>query len=242
MPWTASPLSQFFVFYIPLKFPGQDNFIALTSVGIYGFLSISIVSVFGIWASLHRISAKHSTLYQILADSVKSFIGFSASAFYCFILATCFLIGITNLLGNSPFGYTVATSLIFSLGGSVTLWVWLVILSGTLYHLFFFCQFIPAGTPGVLSPVLAPIELVSFSARSVSLGVRLFSNVLAGHTLLAILSGFLEGGFNKGGLALIAATAALIPFSLIILLEIAVSLIQSYVFAVLLVSYIEGAL
>lgn len=189
------------------------------------------------------MSAKHSTFYQILADSIKSFIGLTASAFYCFILATFLFLAVTNLLGNSPFGYTVATSLIFSLGGSVTLWVWLVILSVTLYFSLFLCQFIPAGTPGVLSPVLAPIEFVSFSARALSLGIRLFSNILAGHTLLAILSGFLLEGFKSGSLvALFAVSVALIPFSLVVVLEIAVSLIQSYVFAVLLVSYIEGAI
>ena len=188
------------------------------------------------------MSAPHSTSYQILADSVKSFIGLAVSAFYCFIMAICFFLGVTNLLGNSPFGYTAATSLLFSLGGSVTLWVWLVILSVTLYLSLFFCQFLPAGTPGALSPVLAPIEFVSFSARALSLGIRLFSNILAGHTLLAILSEFLLEGFKSGSsIALLAVTTALIPFSLVVVLEIAVSIIQSYVFAVLLVSYIEGA-
>ena len=90
--------------------------------------------------------------------------------------------------------------------------------------------------------MLAPIETVSYSARSVSLGVRLFSNILAGHTLLAILADFLQSGLSGDFLAMGAATIALIPLSCIVALELAVSLIQGYVFSVLLVSYIQGVL
>lgn len=94
----------------------------------------------------------------------------------------------------------------------------------------------------MLTPVLAPIESVSYSARAVSLGVRLFSNILAGHTLLAILANFLYDGFMGGTIASLIALIAIIPLCCIVGLEIAVSLIQGYVFSVLLVSYIDGAI
>jgi F-type H+-transporting ATPase subunit a len=234
-----SPLEQFSVYAAARLFG-----VTLTSVGLYGLLCLLITGSFGLLTlyHLHLLPAKNSTFEEVLADSTGSFIPPVATGFSPFVFSLLCTLAVSNLLGNLPFGYASPTSLPFSLGGSLTLWVWLVFLHANLSHLAYFDQFIPAGTPLPLTLVLAPIETVSYSARAGSLGVRLFSNILAGHTLLAILAEFLQSGTMGGILSQIATFIALIPLCCIIALEIAVSIIQSYVFCVLLVSYIQGAI
>lgn len=92
----------------------------------------------------------------------------------------------------------------------------------------------------MLVPILAPIEAVSYVARAFSLGVRLFSNILAGHTLLAILADFMLAGLSSTWAVCLVSTLLLSLYTSLILLEIAVSVIQAYVFSVLTVSYLEG--
>lgn len=89
--------------------------------------------------------------------------------------------------------------------------------------------------------MLVPIELLSFGARAFSLGVRLFSNMLAGHTLLAILAGFLLGGLSASWMVSAVSLAFLVLYTALVFLEIAVSFIQAYVFSVLTVSYLAGS-
>ena len=149
---------------------------------------------------------------------------------------------LANLLGNVPFGYTLTTSVSLVIGANIAFWLWLVAVKVYLQGSQFLGSFIPAGTPLMLTPILAPIEIVSYTARAFSLGIRLFSNILAGHTLLAILSGFIISGLLGSLLVKLVAFASCFLFSLLVLLEVAVSGIQSYVFSVLLASYITEAL
>ena len=99
-------------------------------------------------------------------------------------------------MANLPGGYCLSTSVVVAGTLSVAVWLWVLGESLTLQGLTFWGSFVPQGTPLLLVPVLVPIEALSFLARAFSLGVRLFSNMLAGHTLLAILAGFLLGGLS----------------------------------------------
>ena len=188
------------------------------------------------------VSSKVTNFISSVLASCMSFVSQSSRSFAALVCFLFIYLAGSNLLGNVPFSYSLATSIPVSLGSSVALWVWLLILTLSLLGLSTLGQFIPAGTPLMLTPVLAPIESVSYSARAISLGVRLFSNILAGHTLLAILANFLYNGFMGEKIASLIALIAIIPLCCIIGLEIAVSLIQGYVFSVLLVSYIDGAI
>lgn len=98
------------------------------------------------------------------------------------------------------------------------------------------------GAPKGLIPLLIPIEIISYLARAVSLGVRLFANITAGHSLMKILSGFLAPMFTK---SILISIIALLPFTIfigIVALELAVSFIQAYVFCILTSSYIKDAI
>jgi F-type H+-transporting ATPase subunit a len=159
-----------------------------------------------------------------------------------FIYSLFFFILIANLSGNVPYSYTITTSIVVTIGLSFTILVGVTILGLSIHKLHFFSYFIPSGTPLALVPLLCVIETVSYLARAFSLGIRLFANMCAGHTLLKILSTFLYQMFSGG---LVIAILTLIPFSIflaLIGLELAVSFIQSYVFTLLVCSYIKDAI
>lgn len=159
-----------------------------------------------------------------------------------FIYSMFIFVLVANLVGNVPYSYAITSSIVVSIGLSFTIVLGVTILGLSIHKIHFFSFFVPTGTPLALVPLLVLIELISYVARAVSLGVRLFSNITAGHTLLKILSTFLYQLFTGG---VIVALVTLIPFSLflaIVGLELAVSFIQAYVFTLLLLSYIKDAI
>ena len=182
------------------------------------------------------------SLYTTLSSIVKDQIGAHNERYLPFIYSLFFFILIANLVGNIPYNYTITTSLIVSMGTSVTIFIGVTILGLITKRISFFSHFVPDGTPLALVPLLVLIEVVSYLARAFSLGIRLFANMAAGHTLLKILSTFLYQMFSAGILAFIFT---LIPFSIFLALcglELAVSFIQSYVFTLLTISYIKDAI
>jgi F-type H+-transporting ATPase subunit a len=131
---------------------------------------------------------------------------------------------------------------VLSVGLSFTIFIGVTVIGLAKHGLHFFSFFIPSGTPLTLVPLLVLIEVTSYLARALSLGVRLFANMTAGHTLLKILSTFLYQLFSS---SLVLAIFTLIPFSIFVALiglEIAVSIIQAYVFILLTCSYINDAI
>ena len=145
-----------------------------------------------------------------------------------------------NLLGNVPYSYALTTSLSADMGLSAGVWVTSLLLGATVHRTYFVAYFAPAGTPLALLPLLGLIELISFVARAVSLGVREFANIVAGHTLLAIATSFVAP-------MLVTAYAPMGVFFLPLIgavmgLELAVAFMQAYVLTVLTCSYLRDAL
>src|SRR6266568_1425665 len=132
--------------------------------------------------------------------------------------------------------------LLVTISLSFTILTGVTILGLYIHKLHFFSYFVPSGTPLALVPLLVLIETVSYLARALSLGIRLFANMVAGHSLLKILSTFLYQMFNS---SFIIAIFTLIPFAFFLALcglEVAVSIIQAYVFVLLVISYIKDAI
>ena len=173
----------------------------------------------------------------------KDQIGGHNERYFPFVYSLFFFILIANLIGNVPYTYTITTSLIVSIGTSVTIFIGVTLLGLITKKITFFSHFVPEGCPLPLTPLLSLIELISYIARAFSLGIRLFANLVGGHSLLKILSTFLLKFFKSENLFI--AIIAVVPFSIfgaLSLLELAVSFIQSYVFTVLTCSYIREAL
>jgi F-type H+-transporting ATPase subunit a len=220
--------------------------LTLTNLALYSLLILSLI------VGLHfmgnndtkLLPSKWSILLESLFASINSMVReqIGREIYLPFIYSLFFFILIANLLGNIPYSYTITTSVIVSIGLSFTILIGVTILGLSIHKIHFFSFFIPSGTPLALVPLLVLIELISYLARAFSLGIRLFANVVAGHTLLKILSTFLYQMFS-GGLIIFIVT--LVPFALFLAitgLELAVSFIQAYVFVLLVCSYIKDAI
>ena len=190
------------------------------------------------------IPNKESILLESLFSSINTIVRdqIGREVYLPFIYSLFLFILCSNLVGNIPYTFTITTSIIVSIGLSFTILIGVTILGLSIHKIHFFSFFIPSGTPLALVPLLVLIELISYLARAFSLGIRLFANMVAGHTLLKILSTFLFKMFS-GGLIIFVLT--LLPFALFLAitgLELAVSFIQAYVFVLLVCSYIKDAI
>ncbi|MGV2348394.1 MAG UNVERIFIED_CONTAM: F0F1 ATP synthase subunit A [Methylobacterium ajmalii] len=246
----ASPLEQFEVVpLISIGAPILGSFVlALTNLGLYAIITVGLVIGVHVVANNQyrlvpsRWSVSLEASYASLANMVRDQIGSRHEIYTPFIYALFAFILVANLNGNIPYAYTVATSGVAALGLSVFVFVAVTLLGLQLHGVHFFSFFLPKGTPLPLIPMLVLIEMVSYFARAASLGVRLFSNMTAGHTLLKILATFLGQLFASG---IVVAIVTLIPFAVFVALiglEIAVSFIQAYVFTVLVCSYLKDAI
>lgn len=245
-----SPLDQFEVTnLIGINAPifGYIN-ISLTNLGLYSIIILSILISLHYFTNNNNkiIPSKWSIALESLFASINAMvrdqIGTQYEAYLPLIYSLFVFIIVSNLTGNIPYNYTITTSMIVSIGLSFTIFIGVTILSLSIHKLHFFSFFIPSGTPLALVPLLVLIELISYIARAFSLGIRLFANVVAGHTLLKILATFLGQMFAS---SLVMFVVTLIPFSIFIALiglELAVSVIQAYVFCILTSSYLKDAI
>lgn len=245
-----SPLSQFEVSsLIGLNAPilGHLN-LSLTNLALYSCFILLIALGFHFYGnndsklipSKWSISLESS--FASLSSMVREQVGSQSEVYLPFIYSLFFFILFGNLISNVPYSFAVTASGVVSLGLSFTIFIGVTILALSIHGIKFFSFFVPAGTPLALVPLLVLIEVVSYLARAVSLGVRLFANIVAGHTLLKILSTYLYKLFSG---SLIVAVLTLIPFAIflaLIGLEIAVSLIQAFVFTLLVCSYLKDAI
>ena len=245
-----SPLSQFVVnsligFNAPIL--GFFN-LSLTNLGLYTLLTLFVILGLHLYGNNDsklipsKWSIAFESSYQSLGTMVKDQIGSLNEVYLPFVYSIFFYVLIGNLISNIPYSFAVNASVIVTLGFSVTIFMGVTILSLSIHKLKFFSYFIPSGTPLALVPLIVLIELVSYFARAFSLGVRLLANLCAGHALLKILSTFLFQMFNA---SIVIAILTLIPFSIFLAimgLELAVSVIQAYVFTILTCSYIKDAI
>lgn len=245
-----SPLSQFEVtslLGVSAPILGYIH-ISLTNLALYAIFILLIVIGLHFYGNNdnklvpNKWSISLESSFASLNTMVREQIGSHSELYLPFVYSLFFFILIGNLISNVPYSFAVTASGVVALGLSLTIFIGVTILSLSIHGIKFFSFFIPAGTPLYLVPLLALIELVSYLARAVSLGVRLFANIVAGHTLLKILSTYLYKLFTGN---IIVAIITLIPFAIflaLIGLELAVSLIQAFVFTLLVCSYLRDAI
>ena len=245
-----SPLSQFEVTnLIGINAPILGNLhLNLTNLSLYSIFVLLTILGLHLYANNdnkiipNNWSISFESSFQSLNSMVREQIGANMEIYFPFIYSMFFYILIANLISNVPYSFAVTASGVVSLGLSLTIFIGVTILALSIHGIKFFSFFIPSGTPLALVPLLVLIELVSYLSRAVSLGVRLFANLTAGHTLLKILSTYLFKLFTGN---LFIAILTLIPFAIFLALvglEIAVSLIQAFVFTLLVCSYLRDAI
>ena len=146
------------------------------------------------------------------------------------------------MLGLIPYSYTFTSQIIVTFAMAAFVFVGVTLIALCKHGLHFFSFFVPAGAPKVLIPFLIVIEVISYFVRPVSLSVRLFANMLAGHTMLKVFAGLAVMISGAGGLAM---AGSLLPFAALIGLtglEVLVAALQAYVFTILTCMYLNDAL
>ena len=243
-----SPLEQFEVTnLLGINSPFFGFFhLNLTNLALYSILILAIIiSIHYLGNNENKlVPSKWSIALESIYASINSMVReqLGKEVYYPFIYTLFFFILTANLVGNVPYSFTITTSIMVSIGLSFTILIAVTILGFSIHKVSFFKYFVPSGTPLALVPLLVLIEMVSYLARAFSLGIRLFANVVAGHTLMKILATFLYQMFSAGFVMFIVT---IIPFGLFLAimgLELAVSFIQAYVFTILTCSYIKDSI
>ncbi len=243
----VDPIHQFRINPI-LDIPLFGHNVAFTNATFWMFVStIGILALLGLAASRgglipSRLQSLGEMSYEFVANMVRSTVGEEGLKFFPFVFTLFFFILAANMVGMFPYAYTSTSQL--AVTGTLAVVVILIVIGYGLYKngLGFFGLFAPHGVPWYIMPVLIPIEVISFLARPVTLGMRLFANMLAGHIMLKLLAIFTVTLISAAGALKILAP---LPFLLAIpitALEFLVAFLQAYVFALLTCVYLKDAI
>ena len=234
-----SPLEQFEIlpiFKIPFLFTNASLIliIGLSFLYIYTCIKFKFIPT--------RFQQIFEMIFNITIELTYSSIGKTGKYFISIIFVIFFFILLCNLIGMIPYSFTITSHLIVTFTLSLTIYLGFNIIGIKKHKLNFLNLLLPSGASIALVPILVPIELVSYIFRVISLPVRLFANMMAGHTLLKVIAGFAWTMLNVNSFIFIAHFIPLIIIVLLVGLEISVALIQAYVFTILTCMYINDAL
>jgi len=243
-----TPLEQFaIVSLIPIRF--GNIYLSFTNSSLYLLLSTGLVLLLFYLVTQNGgflIPSRWQSLVEMICEFVVSLvdeqIGKKGRFAFPLIFTIFTFLLFTNLIGMIPYSFTPTSHLVVTFGLSLSLFIGITIVGFQVHGLHFFSFLLPKGAPLVLAPLLVVLELVSYCFRAVSLGVRLFANMMAGHTLVKILSGFAWTMVSVGGAL---AAASVIPFAIVFALtglEIGVACLQAYVFTILTCIYLNDAI
>jgi F-type H+-transporting ATPase subunit a len=235
-----SPLAQFEINEIvPINIGGID--ISFTNSSLMMVITVALATGFlmfgmrrgalvpGRWQSLAEVT------YEFVAGLFRDTVGQEGRRYFPFVFTLFLFILIGNLLGMLPYSFTFTSHIIVTFALAAVVFIGVTILGFVKHGLHFFTFFVPPGSPVWMWPLLIPIEVISYLSRPVSLSVRLFANMLAGHTLLKVIAGFIA----------VLGVAGVLPLALVVALtglEILIAFLQAYVFAILTCLYINDAL
>jgi len=180
--------------------------------------------------------------YEFVGSMLKDSAGSQGMRFFPLVFSLFLFILTANLLGLFPYFFTITSHIIVTFALAILV-IGIVVFYGLAKHGFgFFKLFVPSGVPMLLLPLVVAIEVVSFLSRPVSLSVRLFANMLAGHITLKVFAGFVVSLSALGAVGIAGAILPLIMAVALTALELLVAALQAYVFAILTCMYLNDAL
>lgn len=236
----ASPLEQFEVkTIVPIEVAGVD--ISFTNSSL--MMVIALVLGGGVVALAAsrgaivpgRFQSMAELLYEFIAGIIRETIGAEGRRYFPIIFTLFLFILIGNLLGMVPYSFTFTSHIVVTFVLALAVFTGATILGFVRHGFHFFSFFVPPGAPVWMWPLLIPIEVISYLSRPISLAVRLFANMLAGHMLLKVIAGFVVAMGLLGVIPLVVVVA-------ITGLEILIAFLQAYVFTILTCLYIKDAL
>lgn len=240
------PIHQFQIHpIIPIQMFGYD--LSLTNSGLFMVIVLGVIALITVIGTAGRalvpgrLQAIAEMLYEFIDDLIVSTMGKSGRKFFPLVLSLFLFVLFSNVIGLIPGTYTVTSQIIVTFALAMVV-ILTVVVYGLMKHgTHFFGLFVPSGVPKPLLVLLTPIELISFLSRPISLSMRLFANMLAGHIALKVFAGFLLMLGAAGGWFALAP----LPLAMIVALtalEFLVAGLQAFVFAVLTCIYLNDAL
>ena len=188
-----------------------------------------------------RAQSMAEVSYEFVANIIHSATGQAGLKYFPFVFSLFIFVLCSNFFGMVPGSFTVTSQIAVTLALSCLV-IGLVIVVGFMKHGIGFLKLFVPHAPWYLLILLVPIEVISFLTRPISLSVRLFANMLAGHTLLAVFAGFVVSLGAAGGILSALSIAPMLLIVAIMLLELLVAFLQAYVFAILTCIYLNEAL
>jgi ATP synthase subunit 6 len=246
-----SPLEQFQVLpIIPFRIGVIDISITNEAVIIFILFFFSFLLIFTLlnsnstlnavpnrWQSILEVIYK--MMLSLVVDNVRDKQG---EHFFPLVFSVFMLLLSMNLVGLIPYSFTLTSHLIVTFFLSLAVFIGINILCVKRHGIKFFCLFLPPGTSFVLSLLLVPIELISYVFKPVSLSIRLFANMMAGHTLLKVIAGFAFALMANTGILFLVHFVPLLILIPLFALELGVALIQSFVFSLLICIYLNDSI
>lgn len=230
--FTIKPLVSIDIGGADLSFTNSSLAMLITVASVSLFLVVGMSRgrlVPGRWQSMAELS------YEFVAGLLKETVGNEGRRYFPWIFTLFMFILFGNMLGMIPSAFTFTSHIIVTFAMALAVFTFVTLLAVVKHGFRFFSFFVPPGAPKAMWPLLIPIEVISYLSRPVSLSVRLFANMLAGHTLLKVFAGFVVAlGF-----------AGIVPLLFIVALtglEILIAFLQAYVFTILTCLYINDAL
>ncbi len=189
-----------------------------------------------------RLQSVGEMWYSLVHNMVENVLGHEGAAFFPLVFSLFSFVLVANMLGMFPYFFTVTSHVIVT--ASMALFVvGLVVVVGIMKHgLGWFKLFVPSGVPLAILPFISLIEIISFLSRPISLGLRLFGNMLAGHIVLKVFAGFVVSLVALGLGGIIGSLAPLLMAVALTALEFLVAFLQAFVFAILTCVYLNDAL
>jgi len=181
-------------------------------------------------------------LYEFVSNMVKENVGTGGKKYFPFIFSLFMFILFGNLLGMIPYSYTFTSQIIVTITLALIIFIGVTLIALIKHKLKFFTFFFPSGVPIALAPLLIPIEIISYLMRPVSLSVRLFANMLAGHTMMKVFAGLIIMMTSASGVLKAGAVLPLLAVIGLTGLEFLVAALQAYVFSILTCMYLHDAL
>ena len=242
-----SPVEQFTIkvlfalnlFGYDVSFTNSSLFMVLTVLASVIFLALAIRPAALIPGRMQGLA---EMLYEFVADMVRSNVGNEGRPYFPVIFTLFMFVLFSNLLGLIPYSYTTTSQIVVTFAMALTIFVGVTLIALVKHGFHFFSFFVPSGAPKALIPFLVIIEVISYFVRPVSLSVRLFANMLAGHTMLKVFAGLAVMIASAGGVAAAGSVLPLIAIIGLTGLEVLVAVLQAYVFTILTCMYLNDAL
>ena len=221
-----------------VSFTNASLFMVIVSLAV---TLLMVVGTSGAAIVPTRIQAAAEMSYEFVASTVRGTMGNAGMKFFPLVFTLFMFVIFSNIIGLIPYTFTVTSQIVVTFAFAALV-IGLVLIYGFIKHgTHFLHLFVPSGVPPLLLPFIVMIEVISFLSRPISLSVRLFANMLAGHITLKVFGGFVAMMIGSGALAAVLSPLPLLAIVLLTAFELLVAVLQAYVFAILTCVYLNDA-